>query len=79
MKTKKLNKKLELSKKTISNLNSSTMDRIRAGVIYVSEVDPTACPGTTDVTYYLCRSWDIPCESVTCENCFTITGSCGGC
>jgi hypothetical protein len=45
MKTKKFQKKLALNKKTIANLADIKMAAIKAGLLYESEIDPTACGG----------------------------------
>jgi len=83
MKTKKFNKKLELSKRTIANLNTSKMSNIRGGAIYASENDPEACAGTADTYCGDCRSWEVPCATFqvcsvfSCDPCFTVGASCG--
>ena len=45
MKTKKINKKLELNKKTVSNLNDTEMNHVKGALFWT---DPRACD--TDFT-----------------------------
>jgi hypothetical protein len=68
MKTKKFRKKLTLNKKTIANLADVTMAAVKGGLLWESEVDPTACAGGGDETiaYSWCQTCMIEDTQVNC-------------
>ncbi len=70
MKTKKLNKKLALRKRTISNLNNAAMSDIKGGDIYETLIETECfCTGNTN-----CVSGCGSCDSVL--NCNSDPGPC---
>jgi hypothetical protein len=60
MKSKKIGKKLELSKTTISNLNSNEMNTVIVGVMVESQ--------RTDLCHSVCNS--------ACPHCYTVDITC---
>ncbi len=65
MKTKKISNKLRLNKKTIANLNSRDMNRLKGG------------DETTKFTCYTeCCTDYISCGEETCRTCVSLCGTC---
>jgi hypothetical protein len=69
MKTKKVIKKLDLNKKTISDLNSNVMSFIAGG----DGSDPCGTYRTCDPTMQGCRTQDERCKTIEFRYC---TGEC---
>ena len=56
MKTKKFNKRLNLNKKTITDLNDSDMIKVKGGCYYTMHI--SGCP--TGYTYIKCTDHCLP-------------------
>lgn len=63
MKTRKLNKKLELKKTTVSDLNSNQMNAVKGGLTWT---DPRACKTKGECSIYQSELYTCP---ATCPKC----------